>query len=63
VIAIAQVNFPGQNLVIAAVLLYVSINIVASIPYFLWLRRRQPPLEHQAGAINEITDQSRVTIE
>lgn len=42
VIAIAQVNFPGQNLVVAAVLLYVFINIVVSIPYFLWLKRRQP---------------------
>ena len=42
VIAIAQVNFPGQNLVIASVLLYVFINVVVSIPYFLWLKRRQP---------------------
>jgi BASS family bile acid:Na+ symporter len=45
VIAIAQVNFPGQNIVFAAVLLYVLVNIIVSIPYLLWLKRRQPPPE------------------
>ena len=50
VIAIAQVNFPGQNLVLAAVLLYVLVNIVVSIPYLLWLKRRQPQLENQVKA-------------
>lgn len=44
VIAIAQVNFPG-NIVFAAVLLYVFINIVVSIPYLLWLKRRQPQIQ------------------
>lgn len=50
VIAIAQVNFPGQNIVLAAILLYVLVNIVVSIPYLLWLKRRQPQLENQVKA-------------
>jgi BASS family bile acid:Na+ symporter len=50
VMAIAQVNFPGQNIVVAAVLLYVLVNIAVSIPYLLWLKRRQQPLENQVKA-------------
>jgi BASS family bile acid:Na+ symporter len=45
VMAIAQVNFPGEKLVVATVLLYVVINIAVSIPYLLWVKRRQPQLE------------------
>lgn len=47
VMAIAQVNFPGEKLVVAAVLLYVLVNIVVSVPYLLWLKRRQPQLDNQ----------------
>jgi BASS family bile acid:Na+ symporter len=50
VLAIAQVNFPGQNLVLAAALLYAVINIVVSIPYLLWLKRRQAVVEVQVKA-------------
>ena len=35
---------------VAAVLLYVFVNIVVSIPYFLWLKRRQPQPENQVQA-------------
>lgn len=50
VIAIAQVNFPGEKLVLAAILLYVLVNAVVSIPYLWWLKRRQPQIENQAQA-------------
>jgi putative spermidine/putrescine transport system permease protein len=50
VMAIAQVNFPGEKLVVAAVLLYVVVNILVSVPYLLWLKRRQPQLEDQMKA-------------
>jgi BASS family bile acid:Na+ symporter len=41
-IAIAQANFPGQKLAMAAVLLYLLVNAVVSIPYNVWIKRRQP---------------------
>ncbi len=50
VMAIAQVNFPGEKLVVAAVLWYVVVNILVSVPYLLWLKRRQPQLESQVKA-------------
>lgn len=44
-VALAQANFPEQKLAMAAVLLYLLVNAVVSIPYLLWARRRvsEPP--------------------
>ena len=39
---LAQANFPAEKLVTAAVLLYLLVNAVGSIPYLLWTKRRQP---------------------
>ena len=39
-IAIAQANFPGQKLALAAVLLYLLINAIVSIPFQWWTKRR-----------------------
>ncbi len=41
-VAIAQANFPEQKLAMAAVLLYLLVNAVVSIPYQIWAKRRQP---------------------
>ncbi len=43
-IAIAQANFPDQKLAPAAVLLYVLVSVIASMPYLKWSKR------HQVGA-------------
>jgi BASS family bile acid:Na+ symporter len=40
-LALAQANFPGQKLAMAAVLLYLLVNAVLSIPYLLWTKRGQ----------------------
>jgi len=37
--AIARANFPHESLVPAAVLLYLFMNIVLSVPYIVWQRR------------------------
>lgn len=42
VLALAVANFPGEKLVLAAVLLYLLVNAVVSIPYLLWQKRQQP---------------------
>lgn len=42
-IAIAQTNFPQQRLALAAVLLYLLVNAVVSIPYLVWTKRRLAP--------------------
>jgi bile acid:Na+ symporter, BASS family len=39
-IAIANANFPGGKLAVAAVLLYVLVSAVVSIPYLNWIKRR-----------------------
>ena len=39
-IAIAGANFPGQKLVSAAVLLYLLVSAVVSIPILAWRRRQ-----------------------
>jgi bile acid:Na+ symporter, BASS family len=44
VFALAQANFPEQKLAMAAVLLYLVVNAVVSLPYLLWTRRRQQPV-------------------
>ncbi len=44
---LAQANFPAETLVTAAVLLYLIVNAVGSIPYLLWIKRRQPAVENQ----------------
>lgn len=46
-LALAQANFPAQKLAMAAVLLYLLVNAVVSIPYLLWTKRR-------AGAENQV---------
>jgi BASS family bile acid:Na+ symporter len=42
---LAQANFPAEKLVTAAVLLYLIVNTVVSIPYLVWTKRRssEPP--------------------
>lgn len=40
--AIAKVNFPDQTLVFPAVLMYVLLNTIVSVPYVKWASR-QPP--------------------
>jgi BASS family bile acid:Na+ symporter len=47
-IAIAGANFPGQKLVPAAVLLYLLVSAVVSIPILAWRRRRHA---RNAGAV------------
>lgn len=49
-IALAQANFPEQKLAMAAVLLYLLVNAVVSIPYLLWNKRRQQAVENQVVA-------------
>lgn len=39
-LAIASANFPQQKLVTPAVFLYLLVNVVVSIPYLVWQRRR-----------------------
>lgn len=41
-LAIAQVNFPDQTLATAAVLLYVFVTALVSIPYLRWAKHRRP---------------------
>jgi BASS family bile acid:Na+ symporter len=38
-IAIAQANFPQQKLAMAAVLLYLLISVIVTLPYLKWARR------------------------
>jgi bile acid:Na+ symporter, BASS family len=45
-IAIAAANFPEQKLATAAVLLYLLVGAVASIPYQKWIKRQQPVENH-----------------
>jgi BASS family bile acid:Na+ symporter len=49
-IAIAVANFPEQKLAIAASLLYLLVNVVVTIPYLLWTKRRQSIVENQVTA-------------
>ena len=49
-LALAAANFPEQKLVMAAVLLYLLVNAVVSIPYLMWTKRRQPAVENQVKA-------------
>jgi len=46
-LAIATTNFPGEKRVIGAVLLYLLVSAIVSIPYLTWRRRR---LAGAAGA-------------
>lgn len=39
-IAMATANFPGNRAITAAILLYLLVNIVVSVPYVMWQRRR-----------------------
>jgi BASS family bile acid:Na+ symporter len=38
-LAIASANFPGEKVVPAAVLLYLIVSAIVSIPYLTWRRR------------------------
>lgn len=51
-VALAQANFPEQKLAMAAVLLYLLVNGVVSIPYLLWTKRRraEPPASADGSA-------------
>jgi BASS family bile acid:Na+ symporter len=44
---LAQANFPAEKLATAAVLLYLIVMAVGSIPYLVWTKRRQPRLAKQ----------------
>ena len=46
-LALAQANFPAEKLVLAALLLYLLINAIVSIPYILWIKRRQQKIVNQ----------------
>jgi BASS family bile acid:Na+ symporter len=39
-LAIAYANFPGEKLILAAVLLFALVNAVVTIPYSTWSKRR-----------------------
>jgi BASS family bile acid:Na+ symporter len=41
-ILIVQANYPGEKIALAAALLFLLVNIVATFVYPLWTRRRQP---------------------
>jgi BASS family bile acid:Na+ symporter len=43
-IAIATVNIPSEHNVVSAVLLYLVLNAVLTMPYIMWLRRKIGPL-------------------
>lgn len=45
-LAIAAANFPGEKLAGAALLLYLLVNAVVSIPYLLWIKRRRIAVEN-----------------
>jgi len=47
-LAIASANFPGQKLVPAAVLLYLIVNAVVSIPYVKWRKQGHSRIEAPA---------------
>jgi bile acid:Na+ symporter, BASS family len=47
-LAIASASFPGQKLVLGAVLLYLIVNLVVSLPYLNWRRRHHAGI---AGAV------------
>jgi BASS family bile acid:Na+ symporter len=47
-LAIASASFPGQKLVLAAVLLYLIVNVIVSLPYLNWRRRHHTGI---AGAV------------
>lgn len=49
-LALAQANFPAEKLVTAALLLYLIVNAVFSIPYLLWTKRREADVEVQVKA-------------
>jgi BASS family bile acid:Na+ symporter len=46
-LAIAAANFPEEKLAGAALLLYLLVNAVVSIPYLLWIKRRRTEVENQ----------------
>ena len=49
-LALAQANFPEQKFAMATVLLYLLVNAFVSLPYLLWIKRRQPGAEHPVKA-------------
>ena len=49
-IVLAQANFPEQKLVTAAILLYLLVNAVVSIPYLSWTKRRPAVVENELKA-------------
>ena len=49
-IALAVANRPEQKLTAAAVLLYLLVNALVSMPYLAWIKRRRPDAESQARA-------------
>lgn len=49
-IAIASANFPEEELAVAAILLYLLVNALVSIPYLIWRRRRRDEAATAAAA-------------
>ena len=46
-IALSVANFPEEKLAMAAVLLYLLVNFLVSIPYLIWTRSQIPDVEKQ----------------
>jgi BASS family bile acid:Na+ symporter len=41
---LAQANFPEEQLMLPAVLMYLLVNAVVAIPYVLWSKRKRTQL-------------------
>jgi bile acid:Na+ symporter, BASS family len=49
-LALAIANFPEEKLAMAAVLLYMVVNAIVSVPYYKWMQRRNPDVEIPVNA-------------
>jgi BASS family bile acid:Na+ symporter len=61
-IAIAHANFPEEKLALAAVLLFLLVNALVSIPYQLWIKQQSPAVASEVKASPQYqspTDEAR----
>jgi len=49
-IALSVANFPEEKLAIPAVLLYLLVNVLVSIPYHMWTKRQAHEVEREVNA-------------
>ncbi len=54
-IASANANLSEQKLVIAAILLYLLVNVIVSIPYLIWCRRQRTKMANAVQTRREAT--------